>query len=801
MTTPSEPRRQAEAIYRAALGRAPAERVAYVAELCAGDTALMREVRSMLERRSEPGGGLGSHAADVADTVILTSPATPLAAGERQGVTDGNGVLESWGPFRILERIGQGSFGEVYRAFDTMLEREVALKLLLPRGSDQESERRDVLREARAMARVRHPNVVPVYGVDTHDGRVGFWSDFVRGRTLSALLDAQGPFGAREVSNIGVDLCRAVGAVHAAGLLHRDIKAGNAMREEGGRILLMDFGLSHATDRAQGVAGTPAYMAPELFDGRPASVSSDVYALGVLLFQLLTGKFPVDGSVLGMRDAHQTGVRRALLDLRPDLPEQLARVVEAAIHPDPAKRYASAGQLIAALSEAAGVSGGSRDLVAVVTPPARRFRPWMLAPVAAVAVGLLIPQVRRVVLPSNSSSVPPATVRDDYRRARDLVDRYYQLNAIETAIPLLTAVVQKDAAYAPAWADLGRANFLQFWQLRETKYVEPARAASFQALALNPNLASAHVTLGMLYTETGQHDLSAQELTDALGLDSRNAEAYSALAELYYRQGRVADVEPTFRKSIDLDPGNWRLFNEFGYYFIRTGKFDLAADQYTRAVALTPDNPRALNNLGICYWRLNRLQEASDAFERAIQLEPSANRYVNLGRVLAEDKRFSEAIERYKQGITLDPGSYFAWGELATAYKRTGDSTQSRAAYLKALSFAEELRKARPKDPLLLADLGLYYAYVGDETNGVTVSNQAAALAPENPSVLQEVATALEILHHRDEALARLRQAIAMGRPRAIIEREPDLTSLRTDERYSALFRSGAVPSPPEKYP
>ena len=232
-------------------------------------------------------------------------------------------VTGTWGSLRLIQKVGQGAFGEVYRAFDTTLEREVALKLLLPRGQDPESEAQALLREARALARVRHPNVVPVYGVATHDRRVGFWSDFVHGKTLSALLAAEGPFGPREAALIGIDLCKAVSAVHGAGLLHRDIKTGNVMREAGGRILLMDFGLTHAHDAGQHLSGTPVYMAPELLAGDSATIATDIYALGILLFHLLTGKYPVDGSSFAeIRSIHESGDRQALLDLRSDLPEQ-----------------------------------------------------------------------------------------------------------------------------------------------------------------------------------------------------------------------------------------------------------------------------------------------------------------------------------------------------------------------------------------------------------------------------------------------------------------------------------------------
>jgi serine/threonine protein kinase len=212
-----------------------------------------------------------------------------------------------------MQRVGRGSFGEVYRAFDPTLQRYVALKLLLPRGLDREDDSRALLAEARALARIRHPNVVPIFGVDEHDGRVGFWTDFVQGTTLEELVARQGPFGPREAALVGIDLCLATGAVHAAGLVHRDIKTGNVMREEGGRILLMDFGLTHASGALALASGTPAYMAPELLGGGVASVSSDVYAIGVLLFNLLTAQYPIDGSDFGsLRAAHAGGAHRSV---------------------------------------------------------------------------------------------------------------------------------------------------------------------------------------------------------------------------------------------------------------------------------------------------------------------------------------------------------------------------------------------------------------------------------------------------------------------------------------------------------
>jgi tetratricopeptide (TPR) repeat protein len=255
-----------------------------------------------------------------------------------------------WGPLVLLDKVGEGAFGEVYRAWDAALEREVALKLM--RGAEDPA----LLREARILARLRHPNIVTVYGADRHDGRSGIWMDFIQGDTLAAIVEERGAFGAREALLVGVDVCRALAAAHQRALLHRDIKAENVMRERGGRIVLMDFGLGHeAGGIAADFGGTPLYMAPELFHRAPPTVHSDLYAVGVLLFHLVTGDFPVRGSTLGeLRAGHSARAHQTLRDVRSDLPSSFVHVVERALVAEPSRRYGSAGQMTAALEAALG---------------------------------------------------------------------------------------------------------------------------------------------------------------------------------------------------------------------------------------------------------------------------------------------------------------------------------------------------------------------------------------------------------------------------------------------------------------
>lgn len=295
--------------------------------------------------------------------VIERIAAAHRASGETTQVVP----LLAWGHLRAVEKIGEGSYGTVYRAIDTILDREVALKLRSIRGASGDSRDRDAdaaatrryLDEARRLARVRHPNVLRVHGADVHDGVVGLWCDLVRGRTLEDRVASDGPLGAEEAALVGLDLCRALAAVHAAGLVHGDVKASNVMREEGGAIILLDFGSGRDTLRsgaaaeAAFVTGTPLTLSPEALRGEAASPAADLYALGVLLYRLVSGRYPVPaGTIDELFERHARGERVPLRDVRADLPAAFVRVVERALARDPRDRFESAGAMEAALAAA-----------------------------------------------------------------------------------------------------------------------------------------------------------------------------------------------------------------------------------------------------------------------------------------------------------------------------------------------------------------------------------------------------------------------------------------------------------------
>ena len=314
------------------------------------------------------------------------------AAARQNGSAEGAWpAVRSWRTLLVLEPLASGLSGDVHRAWDTQLDREVAVKFLHPLADGTAPS----LREARALARVRHPNVVTVYGAEHDSGQSGLWMELIDGETLAEAVLARGPMSPREAAGIGIDVCRAVSALHAHGLVHRDVKAANVMREVGGRIVLMDFSGAHGIDDAHPptLQGTPIYMAPEVLAGGRATPASDIYAIGVLLFFLLTGRHPVEGETLAdLEAAHARHQRLRLLDARPDLPEALVRVVERAIAAAQDARFHTVGELEHALGAIFGAGPSGRPRLAL---PGRGSPQSLLASIGLAAALLALLARRR----------------------------------------------------------------------------------------------------------------------------------------------------------------------------------------------------------------------------------------------------------------------------------------------------------------------------------------------------------------------------------------------------------------------
>jgi serine/threonine protein kinase/tetratricopeptide (TPR) repeat protein len=687
-----------------------------------------------------------------------------------------------WREFQLLQRVGQGSFGEVYRAWDPILEREIALKFLFTQGLNPEQELSVAVSEARAIARVRHPNIVSVYGVDRRDGRVGFWSDFVRGRTLNQLVEAQGPLAPKEAAEIGIALCDALEAVHTAGLLHRDIKASNAMRDENGRVLLMDLGLSREVGRATDLAGTPQYMAPELMAGQPPSVQSDVYAMGILLLFLCTGEYP-------LRHGGEGALERV-----PELFSGLRQVIGKAVDRDPQQRYASAGRLRAALRTTLEPAAPSA-VSAVPAHSSKRKRKWWIAAAVVIlcAGGLLIsafliPGIRRF-MPLATSGANPAAYQD-FQAAEDALLRYDKPGNTGKAIALYKKTLERSPNFALAAAGLARADWRMYLDTSDQRWADQASQASANAASMNSNLAPVQMALGTIHVEQGKFGLGVQELEQAKELDPRSADVRAALGEAYRQQNRLDAAKQELQTAIDLAPDDWRWPYLLAALEIDAGDFKSAEANLKTALEKTPDNARILYNLGIVYWKENRLSEAQTVLEQAIRLDPRTEPLMALGDVFVLQGKYDDAIQIYKRAVQRNPDDWNAWGNLAEAWQWSErDPREAVRDYHHAIELAQQQMKTTPDDLYLISYLGNFYSNLQDEKQALPFLRKSLVLAPKDPDVLERAAESYEALGRRQEALQLIDQALKLGFSVDYAKKVPALQALRRDPRAPQQIR------------
>ena len=288
--------------------------------------------------------------------------------------------------FRIVEWIGSGGMGDVYLVRDTELNRDVALKVLPAEATASEEQRERFKREARAVAALNHPNIVTVHSVEQADGFHFITMELVRGKTVRELLPADG-FPLERFLEIALPLVDAVDAAHRHGITHRDLKPANIMVSEDGRVKVLDFGLAKArvveeidTEQAtmartqEGrIVGTPHYMSPEQAEGRSLDHRSDIFSLGTVLYEMITGEKPFHGGTpLSVLSAIVKDTPRSASEIHAAVPARLGRILEHALAKDPEQRYQSASELHGALNElrsgATAVGGGRRAGIGSLPP-------------------------------------------------------------------------------------------------------------------------------------------------------------------------------------------------------------------------------------------------------------------------------------------------------------------------------------------------------------------------------------------------------------------------------------------------
>lgn len=751
-----------------------AERTRRLAVLGTTDPALREAVESLLAADAEADVRL----APIEAALLSPTPASTAASNERPPDhlrLAGHTVSH----FRVLEPLGAGGMGVVYRAEDTRLGRAVALKFLLPLYSLDPAAKARFLHEAHSAAALDHPNLCTIHEIgEMDDGRLFLAMALYAGETLKARLAHEGPLPVGEALKIARQIAQALSCAHAAGIVHRDLKPGNVMLLPDGAVKVLDFGLAKAPDQSQSASsarfGTLAYMAPEQVRGNTADARTDLWALGVVLYEMLTGRNPFGGE-------HELAIARAILHhealrpsaFRPDVPATVEDLVRRLLEKDPPKRYTAASDVLADLA-AADPRGDSP-----IRPVRRRrlLRPrWLIAVASTLVLGALAyVAITRLSGDAGVEQISSVAVLPFEDLAGDSAQEYFADGTTDALITHLaqaeplrvisrTSVMHYKRTTKPTAQiarELGVDAVVEGTLLREGGRIRVTakliHAATGRQLWTNSYDADMAGVLA-LQDQVGHAIASAVDARTRSGVGWASPPVHPEAYELYLR-GRQAwnrrsregleGAVVFFRRATEADPG-WALAHAgladayviLGYlgYLPTASAFPKGKAAAIRALELDSGVAEAYASQGMALSWERDWVGAERAFRRAIELRPgyaTARQWYAL--LLIERARVPEALAQARQASELDPLSLQVNNTYGMLLYLGGDSAAALRQYQRIVD-AEPDREWVEQNPWLLSNAARVYTVNGLYAEAKRLLDRALAINPRHPRPLADLA-------------------------------------------------------------
>jgi tetratricopeptide (TPR) repeat protein/predicted Ser/Thr protein kinase len=763
-------RREVERLFQEAARLAPGDRVRFLDTI--DDSELRVQVASLLIS---------------GETLTAADAHTPTQSGAGAAMREPTAGLEL-GHFRVVRELGRGGMGVVYLAEDLKLGRQVALKVLPP-GFDKDGERlRRLEREARMAAGLNHPNVVTVYEIGVWEGRPFIAAEFVEGETLADTI-VRGRLPEAQAAAIAMQILAALAAAHGAGIVHRDLKPANIMVRPDGTVKVLDFGLARSACAPTGeeaatltqtvpgrILGTPAYMSPEQWEGKPADARSDIYAFGCILCEMLTGRRP--------------GSQRERLK-RPALEKILGRCLER----EPDERWQSAAALQAELARAGRRSWKAAVLAAASTAAAliaiagwQRLRPGSLSDQDVVVLAefanrtgdQVFDGTLRQSVAIQLEQSPFLKIMDDTQIAQDL-----RLMGRSPSEPITSQIAReicvRDAAAASIEGEIAGLGSLYVVSLHAVNCKNGATLARERSQARDKEhvLEAVDKAATRLRAKLGESLASIDKLTrplDQFTTSSLEALQSYSLGYTALRQGRFFEAIPFFRRSAELDPNFAWAYETLSIAYNNAGDIP-ASNEFQRKAFELKSRVSEFERLFITsryYWQVaGDLDKAIDAYRVSVETYPRYwGSHSELSLLYGSMGQFEQAVEEAETAIRLEPRAEAPRRNLARAYiglDRFGDAA-------KALAEAHKLGFGGAK----LHGIDLEVDYLREDAAAAVQELAWFSGRPEEYLSFGAQAVRADALGRRKEASALYRRAADLAQRHGLKDAADDYESANT---------------------
>lgn len=726
----------------------------------------------------------------------------PQSQGTHQKSIDGAVVSAVFKHYELRRLISATKTAQVYEAWDLQLQRTVAIKQIFSSGTAHET----LLKEARLAASLMHSVFVKIHAIEEDQDSLFIVMEMVQGISLSTWI--QEHHGkARPVIGHILQLAAAMQEAHALGLTHGDIKPANLIIDRSGKVRILNFGLvSHKEPNANDVPdlndpnNSIPYMAPERFTNVVATAAGDVFALGTLWYEMLNGVFPHAGLHGLALVAAQVQTSSTQWTWSKSIAESQKQLILSMTTREVEKRISSQQivdeiKLLTA-NDPFSSSSASLDLIALREQIAKKNQRKRQG-IAAAGVLLLIlcgvfawqakpywPQIVKAIKPYSES-------REMEQGVSSLTQYMYKPDVVEldSASDHFMTILERTPEHAAAVAYMSLVYMSRYHaEKRDEIWLQKAKASAQQAMKLNPELAISQVANAKILHWHHKLDLALEAADKALILEPKNLFAWHTKMSSLFESNR-------FDEAIRWADEGAKLFPEDRFLLDLKGGTHLAQHDYKAAeVALRmslqrqPDSANAYAILAHVIELQDRAQEALQVIQQGLQVRPNAYLYATLGNIKFKQGDFVAAVAAFSNAVSPQKGvsgSYFRWFELAEALMWVpGREKEGLAAYEQARKLLEIRLNRSPDDEVLLVEMSMIMARLGDFTQAKTMAQQALKLAPDQPERLFFAGLTFELMGQRKQALDAILKAKKLGFSQKRIETHPILTNLRKDPQY-----------------